>query len=169
MKLKKKEFADLKQGSMSVNEYLNSFIQLSRYSPDDINTDEKKQDMFLNGLNDDVQFQLLNTDYADFQHMVNKAIVVENKMKKMEKDGKWKPPFPSQSFGSNVRPRFSQASHFSPPPTDELTASAIADAAPPESIFSATLSDIEAKCSYAATATTAESAEFAATTTQKPP
>jgi hypothetical protein len=26
MKLKKKEFADLKQGSMSVNEYLNSFI-----------------------------------------------------------------------------------------------------------------------------------------------
>jgi hypothetical protein len=29
MKLKKKEFADLKQGSMTVNEYLNSFIQLS--------------------------------------------------------------------------------------------------------------------------------------------
>jgi hypothetical protein len=41
---------------MSVNEYLNSFIQLSRYSPDDINTDEKKQDMLLNGLNDDVKF-----------------------------------------------------------------------------------------------------------------
>jgi hypothetical protein len=36
MKLKKKEFADLKQGSMTVNEYLNSFIQLSRYAPDDI-------------------------------------------------------------------------------------------------------------------------------------
>jgi hypothetical protein len=28
MKLKKKEFADLRQGSMTVNEYLNSFIQL---------------------------------------------------------------------------------------------------------------------------------------------
>jgi hypothetical protein len=42
LKLKKKEFADLRQGSMSVNEYLNSFIQLARYSPDDINTDEKK-------------------------------------------------------------------------------------------------------------------------------
>jgi hypothetical protein len=62
----KKEFTDLKQGSMSMNEYLNSFIQLSRYSPDDINTDEKKQDMFLNGLNDNVQFQFLNTDYANF-------------------------------------------------------------------------------------------------------
>jgi hypothetical protein len=77
MKLKRKEFADLKQGGMTVNEYLNSFIQLSRYAPDDINIDEKKQEVFLNGLNDDIQFQLLNTDYADFQHMVDKAIVVE--------------------------------------------------------------------------------------------
>jgi hypothetical protein len=42
--------------SMSVNEYLNSFIQLSRYAPDDINMDEKKHDVFLNGLNDDIQF-----------------------------------------------------------------------------------------------------------------
>jgi hypothetical protein len=42
MKLKKKEFTDLKQDSMTVNEYLNSFIQLSRYAPNDINTDEKK-------------------------------------------------------------------------------------------------------------------------------
>jgi hypothetical protein len=42
MKLKKKEFTDLKQGGMTVNEYLNSFIQLLRYAPDNINTDEKK-------------------------------------------------------------------------------------------------------------------------------
>jgi hypothetical protein len=42
MKLKRKQFADLKQGGMTVNEYLNSFIQLSRYAPDDINKDEKK-------------------------------------------------------------------------------------------------------------------------------
>jgi hypothetical protein len=78
---------------MTVNEYLNSFIQLPRYAPDDINTDEKKQDVFLNGLNDDIQFQLLNTDYADFQHMVDKAIVIENKIREMEKDGKRKVPF----------------------------------------------------------------------------
>jgi hypothetical protein len=106
MKLKK-EFTDLKQGGMTVNEYLNSFIQLSRYATEDINTDEKKQDMFLEGLNDDIQFQLLDTDYTDFQHMVNKAIVIESKLKEIEKDGKRKIPFPGQSFGSNVRPRFS--------------------------------------------------------------
>jgi hypothetical protein len=51
---------------MIVNEYLNSFIQLLRYTTEDITTDKKKQDMHLNGLNDEIQFQLLNTDYADF-------------------------------------------------------------------------------------------------------
>jgi hypothetical protein len=56
MKLKTKEFTDLKQGGMTVNEYLNSFIQLSRYATKGINTDEKKQDMFLEGLNVDIQF-----------------------------------------------------------------------------------------------------------------
>jgi hypothetical protein len=87
--------------------YLNSFIQLSRYSPDDINTDEKKQDMFLNELNDDIQFQLLNMDYTDFQHVVDKAIVIENKIKEMEKYGKRMVSFLGQPSGSNIRPRFS--------------------------------------------------------------
>jgi hypothetical protein len=116
MKLKRKEFADLKQGGMTVNEYVNSFIQLSRYAPDDINTDEKKQDMFLSGLDVDIQFQLLNTDYANFQHMVDKAIVIESKIKEMENDGKRKVSFSEQSSGSNVRPRFSWPNQFFKPP-----------------------------------------------------
>jgi hypothetical protein len=78
-KLKKKEFSDPSQGSMMVNEYPNNFIQLSRYAIDDVNTDEKKQDMFLKGLNDEIQFQLLNTDYVDFKHLVDKAIVGAHK------------------------------------------------------------------------------------------
>jgi hypothetical protein len=115
MKLKKKEFADLKQGSMTVNEYLNSFIQLSRYALDDIKKNEKKHDVFLNGLNDDIQFQLLNTDYADFQHMVDKTVVIENKIKEMEKDGKRNVSFSGQFSGSNVRPRFSEPNQFFKP------------------------------------------------------
>jgi hypothetical protein len=72
--------------------------------------------VFLNGLNDDIQFQLLNTDYADFQHMIDKAIVIENKIKEMEKDGKRKVPFSGQSSGSNVRPCFTQPNQFFKPP-----------------------------------------------------
>jgi hypothetical protein len=67
---------------------------LSRYASEDISTDEKRQDMFLEGLNDDIQFQLLNIDYVDFQHMIDKAIVIEIKLKEIEKDGKRKIPFP---------------------------------------------------------------------------
>jgi hypothetical protein len=44
MKLKKKEFEDLKQGSMTVSEYVTHFSQLSCYAPDNVDTNEKKQD-----------------------------------------------------------------------------------------------------------------------------
>jgi hypothetical protein len=30
---------------MTVNEYLNKFTQMSRYAPDEVNTDKKKQDL----------------------------------------------------------------------------------------------------------------------------
>jgi hypothetical protein len=42
MKIKRKEFLSLKQGSMSVSEYRDKFIQLSRYAPRDVEDDEKK-------------------------------------------------------------------------------------------------------------------------------
>jgi hypothetical protein len=44
MKLKKKEFEDLKQGSMSVSEYVTRFTQLSHYALDNVDIDEKKQE-----------------------------------------------------------------------------------------------------------------------------
>jgi hypothetical protein len=72
--------------------------------------------MFLNKLNDDIQFQLLNIDYADFQHVVDKAIVIENKIKGMKKEDKRKVSFSGQSSRSNVRPHFSQPNQFVKPP-----------------------------------------------------
>jgi hypothetical protein len=58
MKLKKKEFEDLKQGSMSVSEYVTRLTQLSLYAPKNVDMDEKKQDWFLNGLNDGLAYAL---------------------------------------------------------------------------------------------------------------
>ena len=52
MKLKKKEFLALKQGSMSVAEYRNKFIQLSWYAPTEVEDDDKRQELFMKGLND---------------------------------------------------------------------------------------------------------------------
>jgi hypothetical protein len=68
--------------------------------------------MFLNGLNDDIQFQLLNTDYAEFQHVVDKTIVIEKKIKEMEKAGKRKVSFRRHPSGSYFRPGFSQPIQF---------------------------------------------------------
>jgi hypothetical protein len=37
---------------MYVNMYVTKFTQLSRYALHEVNTDEKKQECFLNGIND---------------------------------------------------------------------------------------------------------------------
>jgi hypothetical protein len=65
MKLKKKEFHDLKQGSMSVNEYVTSFTQLSRYAPNEVDTDMKKHEYLLSGLNDGLTYSLAR-DFENF-------------------------------------------------------------------------------------------------------
>jgi hypothetical protein len=88
MKLKKKEFGDLKQGSMTVSEYVTRFTQLSRYALDDMDIDEKKQDWFLNGLNDGLAYALEACDFINFQDMVDKALVLENRRGIMERKRK---------------------------------------------------------------------------------
>jgi hypothetical protein len=85
IKLKKKEFQDLKQGSMSVSEYVTKFTQLSRYAPFEVDTDEKKQECFLNGLNDGLAYALEAKDFENFPGMVNKALVLENRRGTMER------------------------------------------------------------------------------------
>jgi hypothetical protein len=75
----KKEFQDLKQGSMSVNEYVTMFTQLSRYAPHEVDTDEKKQECFLISLNDRLAYALEAPDFENIQGMVNEALVLENR------------------------------------------------------------------------------------------
>jgi hypothetical protein len=77
MKLKK-EFKDLKQGSMLVSEYVTRFTQLSCYAPDNMDTNKKKQDWFLNGLNEGLAYALEAHDFVNFQDMGDKALVLEN-------------------------------------------------------------------------------------------
>jgi hypothetical protein len=80
----KKEFQDLKQGSMSVNKYVTKFTQLSHYAPYEVNTDQKKHECFLTGLNDGLAYALEARDFENFQRMVNKPLVLENRRVVME-------------------------------------------------------------------------------------
>ena len=60
MKIKKKEFLSLKQGNMTVSEYRDKFIQLSRYAREAVADDEKKQEQFMEGLIGPLQYQLVS-------------------------------------------------------------------------------------------------------------
>jgi hypothetical protein len=104
MTVKKEEFLALKQGPMSVSEYRDKFLQLSRYAPKDVNTDAKRQYRFLRGLVDPLQYQLMNHTFPTFQHLIDRAIMTERKRKEME-DRKRKIGGPQP--GSSNRPRFS--------------------------------------------------------------
>jgi hypothetical protein len=49
IKIMRDKFLNLKQGGMSVTEYLDKFTTWGRYAPNDIDTDEKKRERFMNG------------------------------------------------------------------------------------------------------------------------
>jgi hypothetical protein len=69
---------------MTVSEYVTHFTQLSHYAPDNVDTNEKKQDWFLNGLNDGLAYALEARNFVNFQDMVDKALVLENRRGIME-------------------------------------------------------------------------------------
>jgi hypothetical protein len=69
---------------MSVNDYVTKFTQLSRYTPHEVDTDEKKHECFLNGLNDGLTYALEAIDFENFQGVGNKALVLENRKGVME-------------------------------------------------------------------------------------
>jgi hypothetical protein len=60
MIVKKEEFLALKQGLMSVSEYIDRFLQLHRYASEDVNIDAKRQYRFLRGLVNPLHYQLMN-------------------------------------------------------------------------------------------------------------
>ena len=51
---------------------------------EEVDNDAKKQKCFLKGLNDGLQLQLMTVVYADYQTLVDRVIVIENKRREME-------------------------------------------------------------------------------------
>jgi hypothetical protein len=51
---------------MSVKKYVTKFTQLSHYAPHEVDTDEKKQECFLNRLNDGLANALEAQDFENF-------------------------------------------------------------------------------------------------------
>jgi hypothetical protein len=102
MRLKKKEFLSLKQEGMLVAEYQDRFIELSRYAPEEVVDDPKKQERFLEGLAGPLRYQLTAHTFPSFQQLLDKAIVLESMRKELgELKRKASTPGPS---GSDTHP-----------------------------------------------------------------
>src|SRR3954463_457116 len=84
MNLKKKEFHNLKQHHLSVAEYIEEFNNLERYAPDEVDTDAKIKEKFLEGLNDELNLQLAVAYVPTYQSLCDKAAILENKIKQVE-------------------------------------------------------------------------------------
>src|SRR3954464_1298625 len=64
------KFRELKQGSKAVYEYLEDFNELARYTPEDVDSDEKKRRQFMKGLHEELQPYLAPVPYPNFEAAV---------------------------------------------------------------------------------------------------
>jgi hypothetical protein len=104
MKLKKKEFLSLTHGGRSVTKYRDRFIELSRYAPEEVADDPKKQERFMEGLAGPLWYQLTSHTFPSFQHLLDKAITLEAMC--IELGDLKRKATTSVQFGSSTRPRF---------------------------------------------------------------
>ncbi|KAK1694888.1 hypothetical protein QYE76_011585 [Lolium multiflorum] len=73
---------------MTVVEYRDKFLTLSRYAPDETDTTEKRKERFLNGLHDEMQTVLVNIPFADLEALVDSAIQMEGKLNQANENRK---------------------------------------------------------------------------------
>ena len=92
MKLK---FLKLKQENMSVYEHEAKFIELLKFIPHQVNTDEKKARRFQLGLKPWILNRVIVLEIASYVKLVHKACIVESGSELFDKkkvDRKGKPP-----------------------------------------------------------------------------
>jgi hypothetical protein len=77
--MKQEEFMRLKQGGDNVMQYLNKFNHLSQYAIDQVNTDLKKKNCFMRGLNDRLQRKMATCLDLTYSRAVSTALAVEAK------------------------------------------------------------------------------------------
>jgi hypothetical protein len=77
--MKQEEFIRLKQGGDTIMQYLNKFNHLSQYAIDQVNTDLKKKNCFMRGLNDRLQRKMATCLDLTYSRAVSTALAVEAK------------------------------------------------------------------------------------------
>jgi hypothetical protein len=77
--MKQEEFMKLKQGGDTVTQYLNKFNHLSQYVINQVNTNLKKRNCFMRGLNDRMQRKMATCIDLSYGRAISTALAVEAK------------------------------------------------------------------------------------------
>ncbi|WVZ49125.1 hypothetical protein U9M48_000506 [Paspalum notatum var. saurae] len=85
IELKQREFRARRQGNMSVLDYVQAFIRLSQYSPEDVDTDPHRATRLLDGF-DPTLLTHLGRSYDNFTQLVDAAIDMENRLSRAHED-----------------------------------------------------------------------------------
>ena len=77
---KAQEFRELKQGTMTVMDYVARFIELARFTDDYVATDMAKVRRFENGLKLSIRGRIVGLRLQDMNSMVGTALTIERKL-----------------------------------------------------------------------------------------
>ncbi|KAI3470676.1 hypothetical protein Pfo_027339 [Paulownia fortunei] len=121
--LRVKEFLELKQGGMSVCDYVRKFEQGCKYVPYIARDNNEKMDHFLRGLNHEIRRDVRMSSVTEFRELVDKALMADLDEKEIEKFQQqkkqvftprnlnhWKKGEQKLSQGNEKRPRVGQTS-----------------------------------------------------------
>ena len=78
---KAQEFLELKQGTMTVMDYVARFTELARFSDDYVATDIAKVKRFENGLKLSIRGRIVGLHLQDIDFMVGTALTIEKEIK----------------------------------------------------------------------------------------
>jgi hypothetical protein len=85
MRKKHQEFMDLKQGGRSVHDYSKQFNHLAQYTPDQVDTDEKKKDRFMVGLSTKLQERMALNTGGTFPEFVSSIMITNDAIRPTRK------------------------------------------------------------------------------------
>ncbi|WVZ73569.1 LOW QUALITY PROTEIN: hypothetical protein U9M48_021858, partial [Paspalum notatum var. saurae] len=117
IELKQREFRALRQVDMSVLEYVQAFVHLSQYSPEDVHTDPRRATRLLDGF-DPTLLTHLGRSYDSFTELVDVAIDMEQRLRQAHEDQQKKrlastpPSSPSQQPRVEQPPQQEQHTSF---------------------------------------------------------
>jgi hypothetical protein len=110
MRKKRQEFMDLKQGGRSVHDYSKQFNHLAQYTPDQVDTDEKKKDRFMIGLSTKLQERMALNTGGTFPEFVSNVMIADDAIRAHKKTKRKVVAVPS----SCAPPKYQTVYHHDP-------------------------------------------------------